>query len=75
MPWFIFPLMAPCVVVIVIVIVVAIRPSVSGSLAEVLREVPPIVTALLPVVRLDRNVPRRSRKRELPRQDAGPDGR
>lgn len=48
MPWYAFPLIAPCLVVVVTVLVVAIRPNVSKNLAEVLRELPPILAVLVP---------------------------
>jgi hypothetical protein len=52
MPWYAVPLIAPCAVVIVIVMAVAIRPGVSKQLAEVLREVPPVLTALVPGLKI-----------------------
>jgi hypothetical protein len=48
MPWYALPLVGPCLVVIVIVLVVAVRPGISKNLAEVMREIPPILIALVP---------------------------
>lgn len=48
MPWYALPLIGPCLVVIVIVLAVAIRPGISKNLAEVMREIPPILIALVP---------------------------
>jgi hypothetical protein len=48
MPWYALPLIGPCLVVIVIVLVIAVRPSISKNLAEVMREIPPILIALMP---------------------------
>ncbi len=48
MPWYGVVILAPCATLIMIVIIVAVRPQAAPALVDVLRELPPVLEALLP---------------------------